>query len=247
MPDRSDELGEWVPAYDEHYYRDGYGAALEQRLPRVSREQYWARWLRRTVGAGAPVLDLGAGLGWFAERARAAGLHAICLDVSEFSAHHLSQRSFDTVVASAQSIPTRPSVFDAVVALDVLEHLGDPMRALGEVRRVLRHDGVLVISVPNTEGIGARSKRERGTWFAQRDPTHTALWDPGRWTDAVEAAGLRIDRVGTDALWDVPYPGPVPTALQRAVLVPAHRVLSRSVGMLRWRRGDNVVIVGRAA
>jgi SAM-dependent methyltransferase len=193
------------------------------------------------------VLDLGAGLGWFASRARDAGLHPICLDVSEFSATHLARRSFDTVVGSAQSLPLRSSSIAAVVALDVLEHLDDPALALLDVARSLRTDGLLVLSVPNTEGLGARTKRKDGTWFAQRDPTHCALWDPDRWTQALHHAGFRIDRVGSDPLWDVPYPGPVPASMQRALLLPAHRVLSRATGLLPWRRGDNLVIVGRAA
>ncbi len=42
----------------------------------------------------------------------------------------------------------RDRSFDAVVSLDVLEHVPDFRRALGEFARVLRPDGVLVLSVP---------------------------------------------------------------------------------------------------
>jgi SAM-dependent methyltransferase len=42
----------------------------------------------------------------------------------------------------------RDRSFDAVVSLDVLEHVPDFRRALAEFARVLRPDGVLVLSVP---------------------------------------------------------------------------------------------------
>jgi SAM-dependent methyltransferase len=39
--------------------------------------------------------------------------------------------------------------YDSAVCLDVLEHVHDPLRALGEIRRVLKRDGRLLLSVPH--------------------------------------------------------------------------------------------------
>ncbi len=54
---------------------------------------------------------------------------------------HLSQ-------GDALSLPLRDGCADIVTMLDVLEHLSDDARALGEVRRILRPGGALVLSVP---------------------------------------------------------------------------------------------------
>jgi SAM-dependent methyltransferase len=234
--------------YDEEYYRETYGRDLARRLPRLTREQYWARWLRRRTGSDpGRVVDLGSGLGWLALAARSQGFAPICLDISEFGAQQLRrEHSLPVILGSAAHVPVRRGSIAAVVALDVLEHVDDPRAALSEIRGALRPDGLVVVSVPNTEGYGARSKRGTGTWFGDRDITHTALWRPDEWVRAFVDSGFVVERRGTDTLWDVPYPVRVPEAVQRGILLPLHRGLSRAVGALHWSRGENLVLVGRA-
>ncbi len=55
---------------------------------------------------------------------------------------------FPMQVASAEKIPHPNGHFDNVCALEVLEHVEDPQQALGEIERVLKEDGVAVVSVP---------------------------------------------------------------------------------------------------
>ena len=52
------------------------------------------------------------------------------------------------ICGSAEAIPLRDEVFDAVVAFDVVEHCADRPRALRELGRVLRPGGRLLLSVP---------------------------------------------------------------------------------------------------
>lgn len=49
----------------------------------------------------------------------------------------------------AGALPIRDGAVDAVVLLDVLEHVADPSAVIAEVHRVLRPGGYLVISVPH--------------------------------------------------------------------------------------------------
>jgi len=48
--------------------------------------------------------------------------------------------------ASADAVPQREASFDLVLALDVIEHLYEPGRALDEIRRVLRPRGTLLLA-----------------------------------------------------------------------------------------------------
>jgi 2-polyprenyl-3-methyl-5-hydroxy-6-metoxy-1,4-benzoquinol methylase len=45
-------------------------------------------------------------------------------------------------------LPFSSGSFDAVFALDVLEHVRDLQQSIGEIHRILNNEGVLVVSVP---------------------------------------------------------------------------------------------------
>lgn len=53
-----------------------------------------------------------------------------------------------SVFGDAESLPFKNKTFDTVILLEVLEHLPDPASAILEVKRVLKKDGVLILSTP---------------------------------------------------------------------------------------------------
>lgn len=57
-------------------------------------------------------------------------------------------KEVEVVRASAESLPFRDEVFGLSLSLDVLEHLGKPKRAVIEIRRVVKEDGLVAISLP---------------------------------------------------------------------------------------------------
>lgn len=64
--------------------------------------------------------------------------------------------------AELPALPHPEDSFDIVVALGVVENLAEPEAFLGEIRRVLRREGVLVVSVPDK----AHDARRRGGMYA---------------------------------------------------------------------------------
>ena len=61
---------------------------------------------------------------------------------------YLSDRSRPDLVCSALELPFREAMFDTVVSTEVLEHVSDPAKALGEMRRVLKPGGHMVLTTP---------------------------------------------------------------------------------------------------
>jgi SAM-dependent methyltransferase len=94
------------------------------------------------------VLDLGCGQG-----ALGTAVGRVCGDARplviglDASPTMLSAAPPPVVRADAAAIPFRDNAFDAVVAVNVLDHLPDPMPALLAARRVLRPGGVLIAGV----------------------------------------------------------------------------------------------------
>lgn len=52
------------------------------------------------------------------------------------------------VVGSVEAVPIATGLFDVVLALDVLEHLDDDVAGLNEAVRLLKPDGLLLVTVP---------------------------------------------------------------------------------------------------
>jgi len=61
---------------------------------------------------------------------------------------YLTERSQPDIVASALELPLDDQSFDTVVSTEVLEHVPDPLRALREMRRVLKPGGYVILSTP---------------------------------------------------------------------------------------------------
>lgn len=119
-----------------------------------------ARWGRAyrllRLPKGARLLDLGCAFG-FGTRLPAKHFETYGHDLSapyiERARRALPDVTF--TVGPADSVPYPDAFFDAVLLLDVLEHVEDDGAVLREIARVLRPGGSLVMSVPN-QGLLAR-------------------------------------------------------------------------------------------
>lgn len=97
------------------------------------------------------VLDVGCGEGVFTGALRRAGRDALGVDVAAEPLRRARARepTLDArLLPTAGPWPLADSSFDAVWAGEVIEHVLDTAGWLSEVRRVLRSDGVLVLSTP---------------------------------------------------------------------------------------------------
>lgn len=52
------------------------------------------------------------------------------------------------VLADARALPFKDGSFDTVLFLQVLEYIDEPQRAFSEISRILRLNGILILSVP---------------------------------------------------------------------------------------------------
>lgn len=125
----------------------------------VGRRAIVARLLGDALPDDAPqLLDIGCGTGANLPMLRqnvGKNGQVFGLDYSplalQFAAEQLNVESAPNLhlfQGDALHLPARDETFDAVTMLDVLEHLSDDKLALSEIYRVLRPNGVLVLSVP---------------------------------------------------------------------------------------------------
>lgn len=167
----------------------------ERTVPAVPAENYWYRRhlaayrLARRFVRGV-VVDAGCGDGYgtsfLARRGPTLGLE---LD-REVAAHAAAAyRSPWFVRADLCGMPVRHGSIDAVVAVQVLEHLHCADRFVRACRRILRPNGVLIVSTPN------------GGTFPPGNPSHVYEY-PGEDLEALLRA--HFDDVGVRGLRHAP-------------------------------------------
>ncbi|MDF2956151.1 MAG: 2-polyprenyl-3-methyl-5-hydroxy-6-metoxy-1 [Candidatus Alkanophagales archaeon MCA70_species_2] len=133
--------------YEDYWERGGViqGPQLEDKRA----------FIMEHVGRGKKVLDVGCGDGYVSS-ILVGDNEVFGLDIAESAIEEARRRGIKAVVSNLESIPFPDKSFDVILALDILEHLFDPIRVLREAGRVLKDDGILLVSVPNAANIYSR-------------------------------------------------------------------------------------------
>ncbi|PWK58171.1 bifunctional 2-polyprenyl-6-hydroxyphenol methylase/3-demethylubiquinol 3-O-methyltransferase UbiG [Roseicyclus mahoneyensis] len=113
-------------------------------------------WFDRHIDwQGRDVLDLGCAGGFMAEALAARGAQVTGIDPAEGAiaaarAHaHAAGLRIGYDVGVGEALPYGDAGFDAVVCVDVLEHVADLQQVLAEVARVLRPGGLFLFDTIN--------------------------------------------------------------------------------------------------
>jgi len=97
------------------------------------------------------LLDAGCGPGWFSALAADLGAKVISLDISKNLLDRIREKSRSPVVVLGDmlSLPFLEESFDIVVSSEAIEHTVDPRKSIVQLHRVLRTDGILILTTPN--------------------------------------------------------------------------------------------------
>lgn len=105
--------------------------------------------------AGKRVLDAGCGVGWGSQLLRTEGDADCVVGVDNFPAAIAYAQTYYAgpvfAVGDLVALPVLDNSFDVVVCFEALEHVQAHAQLMAEVRRVLRPDGILLISSPNPD------------------------------------------------------------------------------------------------
>ncbi len=132
-------------------------------------------------------LDLGCAKGFLVEALLAHGVQEVVgVDISVYAVSHSEPLAKERLVVGdvCEGIPVRSESCDLVTALDLFEHLADPLPALREIRRVLRPGGAAYLKIchprhPNATG----------------DPTHVNVRPQSYWRRCLRTTGFRVRRI----------------------------------------------------
>ena len=106
--------------------------------------------LGQTGLAGKRMLDAGCGYGAFSTAAARSGADVVSVDIGErLVARTIARAGGRGLVADVGHLALRDESFDVVVCSEMLEHTDAPARVVEELARILKVDGLLVLTTPN--------------------------------------------------------------------------------------------------
>ncbi|MBJ6981693.1 methyltransferase domain-containing protein [Luteimonas sp. MC1572] len=128
--------------------------------------------LQAHAPAGARVLELGAGGGALSQRLHDAGFAVVACDLFADNFTPPDPIEFRAADLNAEFVAALGGPWDAIVALEPVEHLENPRHLLRGCRELLRPGGILVLSTPNLANpVSQASFLRQGDfqWFAEAD------------------------------------------------------------------------------
>lgn len=107
--------------------------------------------IERFIKPGDFILDVGVGLGELIAPLKNCNLFGVDLSIDYLQI--AKSKGIDVIMCLAEELPYHDSVFDMVVATDVLEHVLDLNAVTRTITRVIKPGGYLVVRVPLEEDL----------------------------------------------------------------------------------------------
>ena len=165
-----DELGErWYTAQDDP-------VALLRAESKLRNPWVIQRIHELKGGKSCRVLDVGCGGGFLSNPLALAGHDVVGVDLSEQSLE--VARRYDKSgrvhyqLADAYELPFSAKSFDVVCAMDFLEHVEDPSKAIAEFSRVLKPGGLFFFHTFNRNLLSKLVAIKFVEWFVRNTPDH---------------------------------------------------------------------------
>jgi ubiquinone/menaquinone biosynthesis C-methylase UbiE len=130
-------------AYNAEYY-------IKRKIQSKKHMMKYLNFLR--TGSSLKLLDIGCGEGHYVRDAFEEHIDAYGIDISiDALRNALSEVKHRISFGSISEIPFDDKEFDVVTAFDIIEHIHpkDTLKAIAEIRRVLKPHGIAIMTTPN--------------------------------------------------------------------------------------------------
>ncbi|MHC4425351.1 MAG: class I SAM-dependent methyltransferase [Planctomycetota bacterium] len=136
-------------AFFDHFSQADQPTKLGMRLVKLLSRRIFGY---AQAGSGKSILEIGPGRGVFADICLEEGIEYFAVEPNEQMAVSLEKRGANVIRAMVPPLPEFDRSFDAVVMINVMEHMNSMQEALQmarQIREVLKPKGKLVIHSPD--------------------------------------------------------------------------------------------------
>jgi len=137
---------------------------------------------------GSRLLEIGCGSGRKLELLRELGWETQGVEQDPNAVANCVSKNLDVSCGALKEQNYKDDSFDVVIMSHVIEHLHDPRATLIEIRRILKPGGLLSMTAPNINSLGARYFGK--AWIGWDPPRHIHDFSPVSITALVKSAGF---------------------------------------------------------
>jgi len=102
------------------------------------------------------VIDFGCGQGAFSQRLVDAGMIVDACDINTEQIKANVNKKITLDLNKDIDLNLFPEKYDVLIAMEILEHLHNPWKYLGDCLRLLKDDGIILLSTPNISNFVSR-------------------------------------------------------------------------------------------
>jgi len=185
----------WIQAHD-------HPVAL-LRAENALRTPWIIQLLKKKLPSECTILDLGCGAGFLTNVLAQEGFRVTGIDLSASSLKVARSKdlshSVEYIQADVNQVPFPNESFEAVSALDLLEHVDSPEQVVREAARLLKPDGLFFFHTFNRSFLSWLTVIKGVEWFVSNTPKHMHVYSlfitPNELKEMCEKQDLEIGEI----------------------------------------------------
>jgi len=181
------ESEEYISHSDSHKTIFDKVYQLVRKIMMNRKKMIVTRICNRSTGS---ILDIGSGTGHFLNSMKEAGWETEGVEIN-IKAREYAGSKFNLDLHSPEEIfSLHDKSFDCITLWHVLEHFHEPVKYFLEIKRLIKHEGVVIIALPNTDSSDA--KYYGPEWAAYDVPRHLWHFNPASFLKFAQENGFSV-------------------------------------------------------
>lgn len=185
------------------------------------------------------ILDIGCAVGYFAEKLKEKGCTTYGIEIDKAAAQRAKKfckKVYISDVTNIHKLKISRGFFDYILLLDILEHLENPQSVLKEIKKFLKTNGEVIISMPNFAHISVRVGLLFGRFnyseFGILDKNHLRFFTKNSFLELIKTADLKVEKLDYSAdFGQIPFFGRILKKLDKKVQYLITRIFNSLLGV----------------
>ena len=187
-------LGRNTPEYEENIGVRAYGDYIGMEKQIKTKFRIKLRRIEK-YEKGRRLLDIGCAVGFFLEVAKENGWDVFGVELSEYASNYARERGLNVFTGDVTVTKFPDEYFDVITIWDVIANLQNPYTNLIEANRMLKQNGLIVISTGKINSIFAKI---RGiNWEILAPEGHFFYFSEKTLRDMLDITGFKIVKITT--------------------------------------------------